>query len=298
MTCTLERPAATLELAGNPDGPCVVVLGGISSSGHVTSTTSNTESGWWEGFVAPGGPIDSSRYRIAGMSYLDATTGDEALSTRDQAAALLAALDAAEIGTIHAIVGASYGGMVALAFCELAPSCAERLVVIAAAHESSPSATAQRSLQRRVVELGIRGGNDVDALVIARGMAITTYTTASDFDDRFDFYDPQEREVEIERFLTLGGQSFAARCTPDRFLSISRSLDLHTVAPESITTPATIISVIEDQLVPPSQARELAARLAGPVELNLISSPFGHDAFLEDHDLIGSIVKQRLSLSI
>jgi homoserine O-acetyltransferase len=171
----------------------------------------------------------------------------------------------------------------------------EQLVVISAAHQCSASATVQRTLQRKVVELGLRAGLELDALTIARGMAMATYSTDRRLTQRFDFIDPLEREREIDRFLTLAGVTFASRCEPGTFLEISRSLDLHNVTPESITCPTTLIGVIEDALVPPSQLRELGNRIAGPCNLELVSSIHGHDAFLDDPDLIAPIVKRAIS---
>jgi homoserine O-acetyltransferase len=231
------------------------------------------------------------------MDYISGDR-DDALSTHHQARALLDALDDNGIGRLHAVVGASYGGMVALSLAELYPSIIERLIVIGAAHQSTPSATAHRSLQRKVVELGFRAGLESEALGIARGMAMTTYSTQSQLENRFHFDDPLEREQEIDRFLTLAGAQFASRCAPARFLALSHSLDTHFVNPATITCRTTLIGVIEDYLVPPSQLRELAASLGGPCELALVSSIHGHDAFLEDQDVIAPIVKSALNARI
>jgi homoserine O-acetyltransferase len=282
-----------IEISGNPDGPPVVVLGGISSSRHVTATAENPVPGWWNGAVGPGKAIDTLRWRVISMDYLG--DGDEALSTHHQAKALLDALDAEGIGRLHAVVGASYGGMVALSLAELYPSRMERLIIIGAAHESAPSAVAHRSLQRKVVELGFRAGLESEALGIARGMAMTTYSTHDQLESRFDFDDPIERELEIDRFLTLAGAQFASRCAPARFLALSHSLDRHFVNPSTITCRTTLIGVIEDYLVPPSQLRQLAANLGGPCDLALVSSIHGHDAFLEDHEVIAPIVTNALN---
>lgn len=282
-----------IEITGPINAPPVVVLGGISSSRHVTASASNPQRGWWNEFVGPAKPIDTLQFRVISMDYLGGK-GDEALSTHHQASALLDALNEEGVGPLHAVVGASYGGMVALSLAELCPSRVQRLIVIGAAHESSCSATANRSLQRKVVELGFRAGLESEALGIARGMAVTTYSTPRDLESRFAFDDPLEREREIDRFLTLAGAKFVKRCEPSRFLALSRSLDRHFVNAASITCRTTLIGVIEDYLVPPSQLRELAAMIAGPCELELVSSIHGHDAFLEDHGLIAPIVKRAL----
>jgi homoserine O-acetyltransferase len=79
--------------------------------------------------------------------------------------------------------------------------------------------------------------------------------------------------------------------TPERFLSLSGSIDRHRSTPEKITAPALLIGADSDQLVLPSQMESLAARLAGPVELHMLSSIYGHDMFLKEAERIGQIVK-------
>ena len=51
---------------------------------------------------------------------------------------------------------------------------------------------------------------------------------------------------QIDSFLTQAGRRFADRCTPERFLALSKSLDLHSVRPEEIFVPTTLIAVEED----------------------------------------------------
>ncbi len=285
------------EIAGPRGAPAVVVLGGISASRHVTATESDPRRGWWEDFVGPEKVVDTNRFRVVGMDYLSVGRRNRPLSTHDQALALAAALDRAAIPTVRAIVGASYGGMVALAFGAIAPHRVEHLVVIGAAHESSPLATALRILQRRIVELGIATGKSRDALVIARGLAMTSYASADEFSHRFAGSDDDEASDkcdEIDAFLADSGETFAMGCSPERFLALSQSLDLHEVKPEDVRVPTTLIAVQEDTLVPLSQMRELAARIGAPCSLVEISSRHGHDTFLNAPSLLAPFVAQSL----
>lgn len=281
------------EIVGPLDAPVVVVLGGISSSRHVTSSPENESPGWWELFVGGEKPVDTNRFRVLSMDYSTSEKRGEAVTTHDQARQLTGVLDSLGISRVRAIVGASYGGMVALAFAAIAPDRLENIVVIGAAHESAPLSTAMRILQRRIVELGIDMGRGRDALVIARGLAITTYSTAEHFGDRFSADDVEL----IGASLVAGGEDFARSCTPERFLSLSRSLDLHHVRPEDLRVPTTLISVKEDALVPVSQMRELAARMGGQCRFVELSSRHGHDSFLYAPELFAAATWQALSSS-
>ena len=286
------------EIVGPPNAPVVVVLGGISASKHVTSSIGDPRAGWWEDFAGPGRTIDTNRFRILSIDYREEGVSGGQLTTSDQARALAKALDSARIESVHAIVGASYGGMVALAFAAIAPVRVHRLIVIGAAHESAPIATALRLLQRRVVELGIETGRSREALVLARGIAMTTYASADEFGRRFhtvDGSDAGERGSAIGDFLGECGETFARTCTPQRFLAVSESLDSHQVRPDDIRVPTTLIAVREDTLVPVEQARYLARNLGGPCRLVELSSSQGHDTFLNAHDLIAPFVADALA---
>ena len=172
------------ELTGPPNAPLVVVLGGISATRHVTATASDTREGWWQALVGPGAAIDTRDVRVLGIDWSVPTTGT--VTTFDQATAIVAVLDRLGVDRAAAIVGASYGGMVALAFGAAHPSRVDRLVVISAAHESHPMATAHRVIQRRIIRMGLAAGTPSDGVALARALGVTTYRTAAEFAARFD----------------------------------------------------------------------------------------------------------------
>jgi homoserine O-acetyltransferase/O-succinyltransferase len=286
-------------LIGPPDAPVIAVLGGISASKHVSSAPSNPLPGWWEDVVGPDRAIDTRQFRILGIDYATTGTGGSPVTTDDQADALAAALDERGIRAVHAVIGASYGGMVALAFAVRYPARTGRLVVISAAHESDPIATALRHLQRRVVALGREAGRDRDGLAIARGIAMTSYLTARHFDERLaecDRSDSRLVEHRIGSYLKAGGEQFAEQWTSERYNALSLSLDLHRIQPEDVTVPTTVIAITGDRLVPVAQSRELARRLGGPSQLIELDSSLGHDAFLGDSFRIAPFINELLQL--
>ena len=277
---------------GDPANPPVVVLGGISAN-CFPCVRPDGASGWWAGLTGSGSAIDPANYYIIGIDFAGDETGKAAPSTYEQARVLAAALDTIGVTRPVTIVGASYGGMVALALAETEPSRVARLVVIGAAAEPHPAATAARELQRRVVALGLEAGRGEDALAIARGMAMLTYRTPQEFAVRFgggidDIFPGASSEPG--GYLRARGQAFLSVMSPGRFLSLSASIDRHRVRPERITTPVLLVGADSDQLVFPEQLRTLESDLAGPAELHLLDSLFGHDMFLKEADRVGRIV--------
>ena len=294
LPADLRRFGETVRIAalGDPGQPTVVALGGISAN-CFPAVQWDGGSGWWSGLVGEGKAVDPRHYRIVGLDFAADDSGTSAPSTADQARVLAAALDAIGADKPVTIVGASYGGMVGLALAAAEPARVERLVIVCAGAEPHPASTAARELQRRVVSLGLLAGHGDEALAIARGMAMLTYRTPQEFQARFDGGIASDAPLCCSApgaYLRARGQTFRSLMTPGRFLSLSASIDRHTVRPENISAPCLVIGANSDQLVFPDQLRRLAERLAGPAELHLLDSLFGHDMFLKEAERIGRLV--------
>jgi len=290
-------PSVRATATGNHRGPPIVVLGGIS--GNRFPCPAGAHRGWWNGLVGHGRAIDPNRHLVIGLDFAADPQGALAPSTHDQARVLATALDALGIDEAHALVGASYGGMVALAFAELYPERAGRLVIVSAGAEPHACATAARELQRRVVALGLAAGQGEEALAIARGMAMLTYRTADEFDRRFPGGIDEPCPLTTSgpgEYLRARGRDFLAVMSPQRFLSLSASIDRHRIDPARIDRPLLLIGAESDQLVPADQLRSLVARYAGPAELHLRPSLYGHDMFLKEAEAIGALVTPFLGL--
>ena len=294
------------EVVGPKDAPAIVVLGGISANRHICSNAADGRAGWWELMAGRGRALDTTRYQLVGVDFLDggrAADGrpERVVSTFDQADSLAAVLDSLGIDRLHAIVGSSYGGMVALAFAARYPHRLDRLVVIGAAHEPHPMTTALRSIQRKVVELGLETGRAREALSLARALAMTTYRSGREFADRFDSapsaITENTAEFPVESYLKHHGDRFAATWRPERFLALSLSGDLHRVNPADIQTPAVFVAAEGDAIVPREQIATLAAAVRGSSRLVDLPSENGHDAFLTEPAALGAIIDEALTTS-
>jgi homoserine O-acetyltransferase len=289
---SLTQPLLGWRLAGRADAPIVVALGGISAHRRVFDLQQPRE-GWWHEVVGPAHSLDTERVRVLGIDYLGGSGQSSApvadgvfpsLSSYDQAQALCQLLDHLKIARLRAIVGASYGGMVALAFAERFPTRVEKLIVISAADRAHPMATAWRSVQRRIVRFAHSCGRAPEGLELARALAMATYRSPDEFALRFG---DQARQSDgrfvfpVEDYLFARGRDYAARYRPESFLCLSESIDLHAVDASRIATPTDLVAVREDQLVPVADMRALALKLPCARLLEL-SSPHGHDAFLKE----------------
>jgi homoserine O-acetyltransferase/O-succinyltransferase len=289
---SLDQPRLAWRLAGPAGAPVVAVLGGISAHRCVFDVASPRE-GWWNEVTGPGRALDSSRLRILGIDYLGASgesTGPASggmfpsVSTYDQAEVLSQLLPHLQITRLRAIVGASYGAMVALAFGERHAAQVQHLVVISGADRAHPMATAWRSVQRRVLRFALSCGHPAQGMELARALAMATYRSPAEFEQRFAGL-PQQSDgrfvFPVEEYLSARGRDYAARYLPEAFLCLSESIDLHRVDAARVATPCSVVAVLEDQLVPIADMRALAARLTD-ARLYELSSLCGHDAFLKE----------------
>lgn len=281
-------------LEGGEGLPVVGVLGGISAHRRIFSVE-DRRAGWWPELAGPGLPLDPMRFRLLGIDWLGGsgtTTGPAAgqldfpaVDARDQARLIAAVADELGLAALHAIAGASYGGMVALAFAALFPRRVQRLLVVSGAHRSNPLATAWRSVQREAVRFGVARGDGAGGLRLARALAMATYRSRAEFEERFAStprFLGARAVFPVEDYLFARGDDYAARYRPEAFVSLSQSIDLQRIDPAEVGVPTVMVAVVEDQLVTLEDMRALAAGLAGPGRLIEIHSRFGHDAFLKE----------------
>jgi homoserine O-acetyltransferase len=285
-------------------GPIIAALGGISAGRYVAGSSPK---GWWADVVAPGGALDSARYRILGFDFLGGsgqTTGPSrgqsgfpSVSSYDQAEILRRLLDHLQIARLHAIVGASYGAMVALAFAERFASRIDRVVAISGADRTHPMSTAWRSVQRSIVRYALSKGDGPEGLRLARALAMATYRSSREFESRFSGPPTQidgRFQFPVEGYLLSRGDAYASSYVPEAFVCLSESIDLHAIDAAQISVPVTLVAVKEDQIVPLADMQALQRKLDRRCRLIELSSLFGHDAFLKEVDALRDIFREAL----
>ena len=272
--CT-SGPSPTVQLTGPDNAPVILVLGGISAKPDLS---------WWPELTGVDSPLDPSRFRILSTNWLIAPN----VTTQDQARWILDILDELEIPCLHAAIGCSYGGMVALALAELAPERVGQLIAIGAAHRPHPLATAWRWIQRQITALGDPG----QGLALARALAMTSYRSDRELDARF-----ADQPEALESWLNHHGQQFTERFTEDEFIALSSAIDRHKVSPEAIETLTTVIGFDSDLLAPPWLLEEMVSKLPTAQHIEL-STLYGHDGFLKETDAIAPILSELLSSKV
>jgi homoserine O-acetyltransferase len=287
---SLSQVKIAMRVAGPRQAPVVIAIGGISASRRAVSLDGETEDGWWQGVLGADGVDITQAFRVLGVDYLGGngeTSGPAnwggkgedfpEVHAADQADLLAAVLDQLGIDQVAAVIGASYGGMVALQFAARFPQRVQKVMVIAAAHRPEPMATARRFVQKQLLELAETPEARLKALAVARSLAMTTYRSNEEFRKRFG--GPSGR-ASLESYLEYTGEQFAKRFDFHAYQCLLESIDTHTLNPARLVTPLTLAGFDTDELCPPRLLQELASMAPGTELLTEIKTGFGHDAFL------------------
>lgn len=142
---------------------------------------------------------------------------------------------------VHAIIGASMGGMQALQYASLYPQAVSRIGVIAATGRTTPFTVALRRMQRRAIltDPGYHRGDYDDhktgpweGLRAARELGTIFYRSRDEFDSRFNWSPGGDRHFtsmdtwEVESYLSYAGAKFVRRYDPNAYLLLSKCMDL------------------------------------------------------------------------
>lgn len=303
---------------GPPPGvaPQVVVV-------HALTGSADAAGDWWAPLIGPGLALDTDRIGVLSANLLGGrygTTGPTSIhprsgvpwafdfpdiSTRDQAAAQWALLDAIGMGEVALVVGGSLGGMVALEVAVQRPAAVRHVMPIAAPAATGAMAVAWNRLQIALIDaLGLEG------LALARQLAMTTYRSEADFAERFGRSIEPDGRPSIVSYLDYQGRKLIERFDPATYRVLTGAMDRHDVGEgrggvgaafaglARAGVKVTGVGIQDDILYGPRQVRELvdAAKAAGvdPAHYREIASTKGHDAFLVEWDQLTALLREAL----
>ncbi len=295
---TLEQTDVIARIYGPEDAPLVIAAGGISSGRflYAKEDVSKGAPGWWEGVAGPDHALDLNRWRVLTVEFAPRAPSGRiyTITTQDQARLIHLLVQKLGNPPIHALVGASYGAMIGLAYASLYPDTVARLCLISAAHRAHPMATAMRGLQRRILKFGLDTGHPENGISLARQLAMTTYRSENEFAARFDRSLPDAAGdlYPVCEYLTARGDAYAA-CS-NRWISLSDSLDRHRVDPADIRAKVVLAAVPTDRLVPFADMEALHRALGPLSRLIPLPSLYGHDAFLKEIEPVSEIIRTAL----
>lgn len=308
----------------------ILLFTGLSPSAHAAATERDASAGWWQRMIGPGLALDTRRYHVICVNSLGSCFGSTGpasvnpatgqpwrlefpeIAVEDIARAGYEATRALGIGQLHAVCGASLGGMVVAAFVAQFPEGARHAISISGSPAASPFAIALRSVQREAILrdpdwLGGKYTRDRaprNGMRLARKLGTITYRSATEWRQRFGRDElagnahrasPFAPRFAVEGYLEAQAERFTRIFDPNCYLYLSRAMDRFNLAEHggsfasalahSRLASALVIGVESDMLFPIHEQAAIAEALeAAGVKTRFARLPSmeGHDAFLVD----------------
>lgn len=273
---------------GAADAPQILVLGGISGGRDIFS---DSGFGWWQGLAAA---LPDS----VGVISLDYPGGSGASDIKPvpdrvehHAECIEQALRALGVTHLQAVVGGSFGGVVALELVRRSVLSIAALVVIGAAHRPTAQALMLRALQREYITVGEQTEHPNRGVQLARALAMLSYRSA----EGMDTYHPQG-DTAVDYILSRSAQTVAQ--APERarnfFVAFGPALDHYRISPTEIKVPTLLIGFESDQLVSPKVLAECAESLPQCGGLHIYPSTYGHDGFIKNTESYAHVCRSFL----
>jgi homoserine O-acetyltransferase len=143
-----------------------------------------------------------------------------------------------------------------------------------------------------------------DGLGIARRIAHVTYRSETELTTRFGRVVQDDGRFAVESYLDHHATKLLARFDAGSYVTLTEAMNSHDVgrgrggveaALARVTAKTIVAGIDSDRLYPLAQQAELAAGIPGAGDVRVVSSPYGHDAFLIEVAQISTLVKELLT---
>lgn len=280
---------------------------------------------WWGGLFNEDGPFDPNEYFVICVNVLGGCYGSTgptsinpkskkpffktfpAITNNDVVRAFDLLRIHLGIEKIHTLIGGSLGGQQVLSWAIDQPAIFRNLIPIACNSFSSPWSIAINESQRMAIESDSSWQNErmnagQDGLKAARAISMITFRS-------YDAFQEQEHENshELDHFKAAAyqryqGEKLAKRFDAHTYWTLTKMMDSHHVGryyslPELALAKIkanTLVIGINSDLLFPLPEQEFIARNINHAKLEVIDSPYGHDAFLIETTRLGEIIHQFL----
>jgi len=310
----------------------VYICHALSGDSHVARHDASDAPGWWDIAVGPGRAIDTDRFFVICANVLGGcrgTTGPASVDPRtgrpyggdfpriavaDMVEVQKRLLDALGVARLHAVIGGSMGGMMALTWAVRHPERVDRAVLLATTHRLSSQALSFDIVGRNAIfkDPHYAGGQYYDqdvkpdhGLAIARMIGHVTYLSDRTMSRKFDpdrehprdVAYAYEKEFSVGSYLAYQGGRFVERFDANSYVALSLAMDQFNLGRDyggldaalaRIRARVLVASFRTDWLFPPAHSRSIVdALLAAGKEVSYldVDSDCGHDAFLLENDL-------------
>ncbi len=292
--------------------------------------TANSEvADWWPRTVEAGRFLDPKRYfivcaNILGSHYgttgplsVNPATGEPwygdfpQVTIRDMVRAHFLLAEHLGITRCRAMIGSSIGGFQAMEMACMQPDFAERIVLIATSARSQPWAIAINESQRMAIEADATFGERTPeagskGMACARSIGLLSYRGSPAYNATQQETDGREKTsgFRAASYQRYQGEKLVRRFNAYSYYRISQAFDSHDIgrgrggieqALRLIRARTLIVGISTDIIFPVEEQEFLHRHMPGS-EIHILSSEFGHDGFLVEHDQLNDILTPFLAL--
>ncbi|MET0378005.1 MAG: homoserine O-acetyltransferase [Spongiibacteraceae bacterium] len=265
----------------------VLICHALSGHHHAAGFHSEDEKkpGWWDDYIGPGKPIDTSKFFIVSLNNIGGCHGSTgpasinpatgtpwgpdfpSLRVRDWVHTQRRLMDVLGIDQWAAIIGGSLGGMQVMRWSLEYPERVRHAIVIASAMKLSAQNIAFNEIARQAItaDVNFHGGRYLEHNVIPdRGLALArmvghiTYLSADGMMEKFgrdlkagDFSLGSNEEVEfqVQSYLRYQGDTFSKAFDANTYILMTRALDYFDLAREYGDDPAAAFACVQSRFL-------------------------------------------------
>ncbi len=309
----------------------ILIFHALSGDSHIAKHHNDDHPGWWDVLVGPDKYIDTNTFFVICANTIGGCSGSTGpgninpdsghiygsdfpdITIEDMAAAQKKLIDYLGIKKLHAVIGGSMGGQLALSWGILFPDSAHRIVLLATSARLSSQALAFDIVGRNAIrhdqnfhdgEYALKGVVPKNGLAIARMIGHITYLSPEVMRDKFESsrHNPRDIDTTFEKNFSVGsylsyqGEKFVERFDANSYITLTQALDSFDqgstacdIAKKMRNSKSKwlIISFSSDWLFTPDDSLKITEALVlnhTPVSHYCIQSSAGHDAFLLEND--------------
>lgn len=288
-------------------------------------TANSDVNDWWHGLFGREQILDPNKYFIVCANILGSCYGSSGptsfspdtktlyhtsfppITIRDMVNAHHLLCAHLNIDSIKLGIGGSMGGYQLLEWTVQQPGLFDNLCLLATSARASAWEIAVHEAQRMAIESDPTWKNCTDnagsqGLKAARAIGMLTYRSYSAFELTQHEEEPEMFDHRAASYMRYQGEKLANRFSAQSYHLLSKAMDSHNLSRgrrslkevlNEITSPTLVIGINSDNLCPLGE-QEFLAEYIPKASLKIIDSPYGHDGFLVETDLIGTHISNWL----
>ncbi len=205
------------------------------------------------------------------------------------------------------------GGMRALEWAATYPGRVRNLLLLACPAAASADQIAWAAPQLAAIRADADfhdgdyyfGPGPTTGLGIARRIAHITYRSETELGTRFGRNPQGDGRFAVESYLDHQAAKLIRRFDANSYLVLTEAMNGHDVgrgrggvkqALSQVRARTIVAGIDSDRLYPLYQQAELAEHIPGAGDLRVVTSPYGHDAFLIETEQIAALLKELLGV--